>query len=365
MAEQTGGYGLGTLLAERFASIIDFGTDNIIPIIEAELAAHNRMTLEMISAFAAPLSTLVEGPGVKELMWGSAVGGEMSEIGEYGQAPTKETLPGSKVGFPLRRHQFNLGWTDDWFRQHTPADMAIAVQNGEIAHLRRIRRQLKRALTGSANSTFRDYLVKTSDSIGVKGLLNADGSPIPAGPNGEVFDPLTETHYTAEAALSNSGAQAHVENVIEKGHGNQVETYITRADEAAWRALTDFKEFVNVIQLLSADARDPRQQARPDTNYLDRAIGEFHGSIVWVKPWAIPNYAITCDVGEVAEKKPLAFREQTGTDIQGLRLMAEIAILPLHAKIMQADFGFGVNCRTCAAVHQFNNGTYQSPTIND
>ena len=52
------------------------------------------------------------------------------------------------------------------------------------------------------------------------------------------------------------------------------------------------------------------------------AIGIFHGAEVWVKPWAIANFAFAWDAA--SPQKPLVFRQRTQTSLQGLRIAATL-----------------------------------------
>lgn len=352
MATRTGSYDIQSLLAARFTSAKKFGIDNIVEILNAELAAHNAL-------MQTALSEIAEITTDQQNVYGSAVGGEMTEVDEYGAAPTQKATPGSTVGYPLKLHQFNLGWTERFLAKATPADLAIRTQNAQIAHRKQVMKSLKQAIFGSANYTFYDHLVDNI-AIGVKRFLNADGEPIPAGPNGEVYDGSTETHYTAEASLTNANLVASVHNVIEKGHGNMVKMAINRADEAAVRALSSFTAYIDQRLTLNANANQPT--ARLDASRIDnRPIGIFDGAEVWVKPWAIANYAFTWDAG--SPNKPLRMRQDMTEELQGLRIAAEFDSHPLHAQFMEAIFGFGAWTRTNGAVHYFGGGSYVNPTI--
>jgi hypothetical protein len=352
MAQQTGTHGIDTLLAARFTSVKEFGEDNIAEILAAELDAHNTLMVQGLAELAEPTTD-------SQNVYGSAVGGTMTEVDEYGAAPTQRVTPGSTVAYPLKKKQFNLGWTNDYLIEATPADLAIMVQNAQIAHRIEVMKDIKRAVYGAANYTFYDHLVD-NQALTVRRLLNADGEPIPAGPNGESYDGSTETHYTAEASLTAANLKASVRNVIEKGHGSMVKMAISLTDETAVRALTGFTAYIDRRHLLSSDNNDPIQQL--DVSRVDnRPIGTFDGAEVWVKPWAIANYAFTWDAG--SPKKTLRMRQRTNESLQGLRIVSQFDSHPLHAQFMQTDYGFGVYHRSNGAVHYFGGGSYTSPTI--
>ena len=127
----TGTHDISTLLANRNQSVAEYGLDRIVPVLRAELARHNAIVRTLTSDLAGFTTD-------RQRKYGVSVAGDMYEVDEYGRAPTQLTKPGDTVGFPLKRFQYAIGWTQDWFEQKTPADMAIATQAAERAHLRRI-----------------------------------------------------------------------------------------------------------------------------------------------------------------------------------------------------------------------------------
>lgn len=354
MANNTGSLDINSLLAARFQSAAAFGLSTIQQVLEADIAAHNLLMQQM-------LGELCEFTVDRQRIYGTSADGEMIEVDEYGQAPTQRSLPGATVGFPLRLFQFNLGWTKKWFETSTPADMAIATQAAEQAHKRAVQREIKRAIFLSSNYTWNDYLVDKVD-LNVKRLVNADGAKIPNGPNGETYNGASHTHYTAEASLTAANLTASINTTIEHGHGGMVKTAIARADEAAVRALTGFVAYLDARVIAATNAQSAGQGLTLDVSRLDnRPIGVFAGSEIWVKPWAIQNYAFTWDAG--SPKKTLAFRQRDAAALQGLRIAAEWDDHPLYAQFMEAEFGVGVWTRTNGSVHYFGGGSYTDPII--
>lgn len=354
MANNTGSYDISSLLAVRFQSAAAFGLSTIQQVLEADIAAHNMLVQQM-------LAELCELTTDAQRIYGTSADGEMIEVDEFGRAPTQRSLPGATCGFPLRLFQYNLGWTKKWLSTHTPYDMAIAVQGGEQAHLRAIQREIKRAIFLSSNYTWNDYLVNKVD-LGVKRLLNADGAKIPNGPNGETYAGASHTHYTAEASLTAANLTASINTTIEHGHGGGVKTAIARADEATVRALTGFVGYLDARVIAATNAQSATPNLTLDVSRLDnRPIGVFAGSEIWVKPWAIQNYAFTWDAA--SPNKTLAFRQRDGNALQGLQIAAEWDDHPLYAQFMEAEFGVGVWTRTNGSVHYFGGGSYTDPTI--
>lgn len=351
MTTQTGTLTISDLLAARFQSVADFGLDTIQRILAADIAAHNAAVQDMVG-------DLCELTTDRQRIYGTSVGGEMVEVDEFGRSPTQKAAPGSTVAFPLNLHQYAIGWTRKWFQTHTPAEMAIATQAAQKAHLKAIQKSIKKAVFLSANYTFRDYLVDNVD-LAVKRLVNADGAGIPEGPNGELFDGSTHTHYDAINGLTAVALTSIIDDVVEHGFGGRVRVVISRTDETTVRGLTGFTPYVDPRIIYRAT--DTPGQTLDITRLDNRAIGIFGAAEVWVKSWGIANYAFAYDAG--SPMKPLCYRQRSATTMTGLRIAAELDTFPLLAQYMEAEFGIGVWTRTNGAVLYFGAGVWADPTI--
>jgi len=351
MPLNTGTLDISSLLDVTFQSVAEYGLSNIEEILRDDLEAHNAIAEDMVG-------NLCEISTDRQRKYGASVEGEMVEVDEYGQAPTQRNAVGSTVGFPLRKFQYNLGWTSEWFKRHTPADMAKAVIGAQKAHLKRLQTDIKKAIFLSSNYTFTDHLVDNVD-LAVKRLVNADSMAIPNGPNGETFTASTHTHYNANATLTTTVATELIDDVVEHGHGSMVRVAINRANEAAWKALTGFQAYVDPRIVYRAS--DTPGQTLDITRLDNRAIGLFGAAEVWVKPWVPANYSFAWDAGD--PNKPLVFRQDMPEDFRGLRVAASLESHPLYAEFMEAYFGIAVWTRTNGAVLQFNNATYQDPSL--
>jgi hypothetical protein len=218
-------------------------------------------------------------------------------------------------------------------------------------------------LFGNANYVFRDQLVPPAADLTIRRLVNADSQPIPDGPNGEVFDGATHTHYDwlNSATLTQAACLALINDVIEHGHGNRLVLAINRASETAVRAFADFNPYLDPRLILrSADAPG----ATLDNSRIDnRAIGLLGAAEVHVKSWVPAAYALVYDAGEAT--KPLCWREHPNVALRGLRVANRLADYPLYADQMEAYFGAGAWNRTAAAVLYFANGAnaYVVPTF--
>lgn len=351
MPNTVGTHDISTLYAARFTSVAEFGMDTIIQVLAADLAAHNSLTMEMVRTLCGVTTD-------RQRIYGTAAEGEMYEVDEYGRAPTQVARPGDTVGFPLKLYQFALGWTRKWLQTRTPADLATAIVASQRAHVISLRTELKKSIYLSSNYAFRDHLVDNID-LAVKRLVNADGAAIPPGPNGEAFDGATHTHFNFEASLTAANLLTSIDDLVEHGHGGAVKMYISRTDEAATKALTGFEPYVDprLVYRQSDTARRTIDITRLD----NRAIGIFGAAEVWVKPWAIADYAFIHDMAAAA--KTLAYRQRASTVLQGLRIAAELDDYPLIARYMEAEFGLGVWTRTNGVVHFSSGGSYTDPTL--
>lgn len=346
-------------LAEITASPQEFGLDNLLPAVEAELAAHNRLAMDLIADFATTTTD-------REDVMGGSSDAEMLDVDEYGDAPTQKTGPGAPVAFPLGKKQHNIGWTEEFFLKGSVAEVRTRLLAAETAHKRALIRGVKRALYGAANYTTVDALGRPQGvTLTVRRLWNGDGSVIPAGPNGETYDGSTETHYTAEATLSAAGLRASVRKVLLKGNDNAPRIAINLADVETVSALDGFVAAVsaNININPTTGGVIPVADRGPVGN---RMIGTFDDVPVYVKPWAVAGYALTYDAG--APSKVLRMRQEPIPSLQGLRLInpdeSGHKSHPLYAQVAEARFGFGVHNRGAAAVHEFgSDSTYTSPTI--
>lgn len=342
---------LADLLERTNTSPIEFGLDNIAAAIQRDLDIHNRLTTDMVSTYAQVTTDVRRRYGV-----GTTI--RMVEADEFTRAHTQKAVTGAVVEFPLRKFQLSVGWTADFFRRKTVADMAITQKAAQAGHQLEIRLQMQKALYLSSNYTFTDYDATGLD-LNVKRFLNADSAPIPNGPNGETFTASTHTHYLGSATLTNAAVVSLVATVIEHHQDGQIKLFINAADETAFRALTDFKAYIDQRLTLADTANNPTTRLNPfRTN--DRAIGLFGAAEVWVKPWAIANYIVALETAGGA--KPLAIRVPDGNTIR-LEVAGTNVMFPLQAEYQESHFGVGVSERTAGAVLYFANATYSDPTI--
>lgn len=352
MAPQVGTYAIADLLAVRFQSVNDFGTNTVVEVLQNDLATHNAIVNEMVMDMAAPTTDTQD-------VYGTGATGEMVEVDEFGRSETQKAAPGSTTAYPLRLYQFGIGWTRKWLQNATPADLAQRQLSAEQAHLRALRIAMKRAIFNNTNYSYTDHLVNNV-SLAVKRLVNADSASIPDAPDGGTFNSATHTHYDASASLTTTVVDNAITDLIEHGHGAQVTIAVNYANASSFTALTGFVAAVpTYVQTPAYNVTIP--DVRTDLgNQYNRLLGYYGAAEVWVKPWGIANYFLTWD--RAAAGKPLKYRQRAGGPT-GLQIAAPLDGYPLYAEFMEAEFGFGVWTRTNGVVTQFNNASFQNPTI--
>lgn len=350
MALKTGTLDIASLQAATNTSAVDFGESNIAEIIAADNRAFSDVVDDMLNDLAAPTTERL-------VLVGSSLGGNAVEVDEYGNGPTQKDVPGYFCGIPLRRIQFAIGWTIQFFKNAMAADFAVRNGIAQGAHLRRMRYELQKAIYTPTNATFIDHLVDKA-SLPVKAFINADSSAMSNGPNGETFDGASHTHYDGSATLTAAAVTALINDVVEHRNGARVRVCINVADAAAFSALSGFVPLQMPYVNLNTAANQPNE--RIDIAKADnRQIGFFGVAEVWTKPWAVANYAVAYDLD--APQRPLARR--TEKNDRGMHVAGEIESHPLRAEYMEWFYGFAAWNRTALAVLRFNNETYAAPTL--
>lgn len=355
MAPKTGTYGVADLLANlnTIGGVNSFSVDQIAQIIAQDNQNYSALVTQALADLCETTEDQVRGSG------GSA-GGDMMEVEEHSRGPTQKDIPGYLIGFPLRKFQYPLGWTAQWERLATPNDVAMKNAAAQAADLRRTRYEIQKAIFTATNYTFRDFLInKAITALPVKAFINADSTAIPNGPNGEVFDGTTHTHYDASATLTAAAVQAAINDVAEHRAGVDIRVVINQTDLGSYQALTGFVPLqvpYVTLNLAANQVATPRLEIGRMDN---RQVGWFGAAQVWTKPWGVANYQITYDAA--APQKPLVRRVEKNS--RGLFVAAEIDAHPLRAQYTEDFYGFGAWNRTALHVLRFNNASYAAPTL--
>lgn len=352
----TGTYSIDTLLAAKNQSAATFGLSNIEAILAADLAAFNAV----VDGLFGEVGEVTQD---RQRMYGSSTDGEMTEVDEFGKAPTQSASVGSQVAFPLRKYQYTVGWTNDWFKRHTPADMAVQMQAAQMASLRQLQRSIARAIFNSSNYSITDRFVDNV-SLAVKRLVNADSAAIPNDPFGGTFDASVHTHYDATAGFAVGSLDTLMNDVIEHGHGRGVKIAINRAQLSTVLGFSGVlpAKFDNVNISVNADSFKAVRSSG-DLSLDNYTAATYNGAEIVVRPWVPANY-LFCWASD-DPRKPVALRRDVDADggMPGLVLAAEYADHPLYAKNFEMYVGAGIYTRTNGAALYIGGGAWANPTI--
>jgi hypothetical protein len=341
------------VLASTQQSVVEFGVQQAWDSVNRTLTAYNRMIAQLSGDLWVTSTDTRRSYGAGSTM-------VMEELDQFGAPGAQKISVGQTLDFPLRRYGAAIQFTRQAFESMTTAQLAAHVTAMMSADQANVIRAAKQALYVSTNTTFVDYLgIPAGVSLAIKALVNNDGVVPPVGPNGEVFAG-THTHYTAEATLSAAGYLSSIRTVQEHYNTGVPVTVINQSDEADFRALTGFVAIIDARFARGGGATtDVGRGALDMGNLYDRHIGFFDAAEVWVKPWAVANYALTYMRGIA----PLVMRQPVYAPAGALRLVNENDGHPLLARQYERQFGMGVWNRTAAAVHDFGNASYTNPTI--
>jgi len=345
---------LDTLATINNTNVIDYGEDRVWQAIQDSLDAHNAILREQLAQFCDFTADRLRRYGGPATM-------DMEEVDEFGTPSAQKITAGANVGFPLRLYEIGVQWTRKYFQNATPSEMAAQFIAVEDADVRRVSREVKRALLHPTNLTFEDRLVDHV-SLPVKALINADSAVLPVGPNGETFDGSTHTHYLATASFVVADLNSLLDTVVEHYGAGQPLLLINKAQEATIRAFTGFVGYLDPRVIGPITATQTRTGQLDMINVNNQAIGVFGAAEVWVKPWVPASYVIALMTGSAA--KPLALRTRRGTAGAGaLALEFEDEDHPLRARVFSREYGIGVWNRTAAAVLYTGGGAYVEPTL--
>lgn len=335
-----------------------FGLDAIAATLRNDLAAFNAVLDSMVSELATPTTERQENYGASD------DSEDMQRADEFDRGVAVKLGAVATVGYPLYKYQRGVGWTHDYMLQNTPAQIANTVIGIQQRYSRATRRELQLALFSPTNVTVRDSFVAPQIDLAVKRLVNADSQPIPNGPNGEVFDAATHTHYDwlNSTAPTEAALLAAINDVVEHGHGGQVRLNINQAAETAVRGMASFVAYF-AGSLNPASTTITADGTLDTTRQTNRPIGVLNGAEVWVRSWVPAGYVLTYDTAD--PMKPLAYRQHPIAAARGLRIVAQNADYPLYSEMLAGYFGFGVKTRTNGHVLYYASGAaaYVAPTL--
>lgn len=332
-------------------------------------AVYNRQMGDLIGLLAKPADT-------REYRYGGATDlVAMHDLDEFGKPSSAKINGASTVAFPIKKWGRALGWNSAFFKTTTIRQFDNLVTGLLLGDRVRVIREIRSALFRATNYNFTDpYDGKT---LGIKALANADGAPLPIGPNGEVYNPATHTHYMGSATHTAAAVSALIANVTEHFSGGKVELLINSAQIAGFTGLAGFvpATYSGIIQSTSIDRVSTA--VREIFNVEKLFIGVFNGVEVYSVYWVPASYMVAMMVQ--GADKPLAYRigqpNQMGSTydsyINGgstpgpgdFSIVSELDEYPFYAQTAEREIGFGGNGRVSAACLFIGNATYQVPTF--
>ncbi len=342
-------------------NVAQFGEDRVFDAIQRGFEIHNRITRELIADFVEFTTDRLRRFG------GNAVG-DMEPTDEFGIPDAQKFITGDNLGFPLRYFTYGIQWTRKFLQNNTVRDLLKEATAARQAHIRRIQRELLRAIFKPTNNlVYKDELIDYV-TLPVRALRNADSTAMSPNPyNGAEFDPATHTHYLFGTAITNANLQALIDTVQEHGVVGTLIVEIPQLAEAAVRALTSFVPQIQAnITLGGGSTVTVATGALEQIDTSNRKIGVFGAAEVWVKPWSqatsSATYWVTCrDSG----KRPIGFRSREGVTPVNLVIEYENENFPLRARVLSDEFGLAVSDREAMAVLYIAAaaGAYVMPTI--
>jgi hypothetical protein len=359
MPNIAGMYQLTDLLAVRNASAASFGLDNINQTLQMEVQYANDRVNEMLADLAQPMN-------VQSAIWGSGGAVLMEEMDEFGVPLPSHSAPGITAQFPLRMYKQTIGWTEEYFQQATPAEVAEKFLELRKGYFQALTKSMRRALYGYGNGTTCQYTfvdrLTNGVSLTVYPFSQGDVTvgTVPDSPAGATFA-NTHTHMLAENVVSGADINALIDTVKEHGNTKGLKLYVNAADIAAVAALTTW--YTPLSEAIFAYAGVTSTILKKDNLDTENVMmGYWTGGVeVWVKPWAVDGYLLCVATG--MPEKALGYRQRPQPALQGWRICATYSDHPLIAEYAKAEFGFGVFNRTMGGVNYMDNDTWANPSI--
>ncbi len=338
--------------------VADFGLDQAFDAIEDLFEAQNKLVSEQLMLF-------VDTTTLPFMVSSAPDQTTTQELEEFATPNPQKIISGQQIGFPLRK--FGAAWQATYGALNVMPAKELAAQATATANaaLRRVQQRLRNALYSPMNYSFYDKWADRRQQfpLPIKALANADGFPIPVGPNGETFNASTHNHYlaTVGSSVAQSDYDALILTVMEHYNMGTPMLIINAADLGFVRSFVSANGAgtfapdvdVRVIQPLTQLYAN---QALDITNLYNRRVGIYNGVEVWVKPWAIATYPV-CIQTNTNRDKPLMKRERKAGS-SGLKLVFEGYGHPLAAKVWEDEYDIAVYDRVAAAVldttHQTN-----------
>jgi hypothetical protein len=352
-----GTYTFSDLLAFRDRSIVEFGEDTILQTVQRETQIYNTRLEQALNAFVAGSTTDVQRK--------TGTGGKFTfrDAAELSRDEGQKAKRGETLGFPLKKKQLALDFSEYYFENQTPADIAERMELVFKADINARYVEVGRALFNAVNYVYFDEFVHEIDA-NVKGLYNGDGVAVPTAPGPVTFSG-SHSHYLADTSLTLAGLRAVIATVREHNPNVTIQLEINNTNTDAVLALSSTAIIPAKLELINYGANITTatitQAANSDPN--NRPVGVLDGAyVIHTKPYVPAGYALARVTN--GGMQPLVWRKHKVGKYNGLRLAGADKNYPLRAEWMENYFGFGVYNRWSAAILQFNaavDDTYQAP----
>lgn len=295
---------------------------------------------------------------------------EFEESSEYGVPESTRTSPSLvTVGFPLRWYDHGARYTWKFLAEASRSQIEAAHSSALEADNKLIFRKVMGALFSNVNPGPNDL------GTPVVALWNGDGQAPPEHAN-QTFTG-THSHYltTGTVDLAPKDVEDLIGTVEHHGYGltENGDRLIVLANPMEAEVIRGFRAGVNDAKFDFIPSTDAPAFITDETIVGDRPPGSFNGLKVvgsygdaWVvkNEWVPAGYVVAVATsGPNSPSNPLAFREHTRVELQGLKQVPGPGTYPLAESYYVRGFGVGVRHRGAAAVLQVTASTTYTPPV--
>lgn len=334
--------------ADEFISKYDERT--LYQQLQVFLEAHNRLRDMM-------MSDLVETTTERFLTFGQNAQSEMIGGDEFSRPDAQKIdVEPVTMGFPLYLKQAAYQVTTLFMETRTIGDLEKVILAATDADIRETLRTIRRTLFNPTNNlTYKDRLVDKA-TLQLRALVNADSTYIPPDQFGNVFDPVTHTHFLGTASFIAANLTSLIDTVLEHYARGTIRVYINRAQETTVRGFAGFLPYHD-SRITPGISADHATGTLDIMNPYNRPIGIFGPAEIWVKPWIPANYLFAFNTAAPKTIYQRIRNAQRGS----LRVAAEIPMYPLRATFLEREYGMSIYERTNGACLKTDNASYSAP----
>lgn len=341
----------------------DFDQPDLYAAISLVLAQYSGLVTEVLSVLADTTTVAKE-----RVPFGGMGGGMLQPSAELGRVLATRPRRGAffDVGYPIGRFGDRAIFTAEWLLRNTLRDVAIKTTDAIIKDYETLMRYVLNAVFQNVNYDFNDdeVLGQNLGIVGVKRLLNADGTPGIAIVNGRQVPLATKNHYkvSGTAGYTDAAFILAYNALRDVGMSDDVVFFISEDDKDAVTALPSF---------ISVDTRDRNiiypAGTEPMTAIVrnPKAIGRIKD-----KGEVIPLQFLPAGYMAATDRnadRPAVIRESDLPQLRGFRLTDqdnEAAIdtnQTITSKFWSRIFGVGVRNRANMVIVQITTDAVYTP----